>query len=89
MRKNKVVGDLSNLINELSRKGFIRAASVVTDILRSFVLENEVNDPIDKPEYDKEVAELAKNIVGLTDSTVDNMNQGYSMEGFSSQYIGT
>ena len=85
MIKNEVIGNLSNLIDELSRKGFIRAASVVTDILRGFVSENEARDP----NYDPEVADLAKNIVGLTDETVDNMNQGFAWEGFSSQYIST
>jgi len=85
MIKNEVIGDLSNLIDELSRKKFIRAASVVTDILHSFIMENETNDP----EYNKEVAELAKNIVGLRDSTVQDMNQGFAWEGFSSQYIST
>lgn len=85
MIKNDVISDLSNLIGELNHKGFIRAASIVTEILRGFVLENEARDP----NYDPEVANLAKNIVGLTDETVDNMNQGFAWEGFSSQYIST
>lgn len=85
INKYKIIAELSNLIDELDDKGFIRAASLVSDILHRLVLENKAEDV----DNDPEAAEIAKNIVGLQDSTVQNMNQGFSWEGFSSQYIST
>lgn len=85
MNKNKIIGDLSSLISELSNKGFIRAASIITNILYNLVSEKENNTS----NYNPEIADLAKNIVGLTDNTVQNMNQGIIWESVPSQYIST
>lgn len=88
MIKNAIIENLTNLICELNYGGFTKAATIITNILHNFIEGNEGNE-VNDSKYDPEVAEVAKNIVGLTDGATQNMNQGLIWEGFSSQYIST
>ena len=74
---------LATLVRNLMKKGFIRAALNINDILY------EVVEKIDTEEESQDTndSSVAANLVGLReDGTVSNMNQGYTLEPFFSNY---
>ena len=81
-----IYASLAILVGELAHKGFIQAAADINDILY------EIMQKIDTEEDDEESQDtndysVAANMVGLReDGTASNMNQGYTLEPFFSNY---
>lgn len=81
-----VYTSLATLVNELTRNGFIRAAADINDILYE-VMQKIDTDEAEEESQDTNDSAVAANLIGLReDGTVSNMNQGYTLEPFFSNY---
>lgn len=68
--------EILKLISKLCSKGFIKEASEIIELLDSILMKDDGN-----------IQEISKNVVGLReDGTYENMNQGYTLEPFWSDY---
>ncbi len=77
---------LTNLIKELADQGFIQEAIDINDILYKVTLKINTNEGKDKSQ-DTNDSSVAANLIGLQeDGTIQNMNQGYTLEPFFSNY---
>jgi hypothetical protein len=74
---------LANLINKLAKFGSTQAIIDINDILNDVIEE----EPTENEESQNDDASSVVNIIGLQeDGTVQNMNQGYTLEPFFSDY---
>jgi hypothetical protein len=77
---------LAVLVGKLIHKGFIRAAVDINDILYE-VMQKIDTEEEDMESQDTNDSSVAANLIGLReDGTVSNMNQGYTLEPFFSNY---
>lgn len=74
---------LFKLANELSNKGYSKEADKIIDILDQ--ITKMFNDKDEQKVDDS--TDIAANTIGLReDGTVENMNQGFTLEPFFSDY---